>query len=499
MNKHRIIEAARNLPEEVAALCPEFAGGAADNGLAADSGALSPRGNGGDKRSLFKGIVVPLVLIAAGLTATLVTVAALKHGKPGMTGRDGTMAGNTPDVSEVGTAAPAATPDTSRNRVYSPNYDSGNMRHVEEFITILKRDGYHWGGEIDKNFNTENMDCRNITPAGMYEENPDLELFYVHGGGACFLMYKNELYRADTFGGYHKQMCYWDYDGNGVKDLVSSATFGSGLSFVSVSLLDLSTMEGKAILLQNVTDGFKQSNPKGPKNSSIRLTGDDLYVGGKKISYSHGLFLMDGYWVINGNVDAAFDGDRMNVEFRSEGEQHLTISDAEFLTRLYGLLGYGVFSEPFELINVRAVSPSGNVIYEASINSAQIEAASTRISLLQAVEEVNAPDLAVQLGDICDVRVLKVTKEPGLNYSLLRSEKLFDTLVIKLECNDPEAIVPFMDTLSDAVLAYALKEYNIPCCILYYCLPDSSDYALYSAVNTDLGFAINAGEDQACP
>ncbi len=166
---------------------------------------------------------------------------------------------------------------------YTPDYDSTSTHHADVFLEKLKKDGYHRGDEIDKNYNTDNITgIFNITPQAILEENPNLELFYVKNGyHHCFMMYKGEIYIYDTFGGYHHRLVLWDYDGNGVKDLVSFSSFGSGVSLLSVGITDLTTMKAQPVITM-WEPGF-----------SFAFDGENIYIDGKKLTFSNGEFHCD--------------------------------------------------------------------------------------------------------------------------------------------------------------------------------------------------------------
>ena len=165
---------------------------------------------------------------------------------------------------------------------YTPDYASTSTLHADAFLEKLKTDGYHRGDEIDKNYNTSNITgIYNITPQAILEEKPDLEIFLVKDGYHCFLTFKGEIYRYDTFGGYHYRLVLWDYDGNGVKDLVSYHSWGSGISRLSVSITDLTTMETYTVVSRIVPPfpGF-----------SFAFDGENVFIDGEKLTYSDGSF-----------------------------------------------------------------------------------------------------------------------------------------------------------------------------------------------------------------
>lgn len=169
---------------------------------------------------------------------------------------------------------------------FIPDYHSTNRLHCEEFLEILKRDGYYRDGEMDHNYNTDNItDIINITPKSISDERPDVEVFYL-SNQHCFLMVNHTIYRYDTFGGYHQQLCLWDYDGNGTKDLVSYYTWGSGLSYLSVGILDLTSMESIEVITR-----MTLSEPE----FSFECKDGVIYIDGEELTYSDGDFRCDSF------------------------------------------------------------------------------------------------------------------------------------------------------------------------------------------------------------
>lgn len=169
---------------------------------------------------------------------------------------------------------------------FIPDYHSANRLHCEEFLEILKRDGYYRDGEMDHNYNTDNIiDIINITPKSISDERPDVEVFYL-SNQHCFLMVNHTIYRYDTFGGYHQQLCLWDYDGNGTKDLVSYYTWGSGLSYLSVGILDLTSMESIEVITR-----MTLSEPE----FSFECKDGVIYIDGEELTYSDGDFHCDSF------------------------------------------------------------------------------------------------------------------------------------------------------------------------------------------------------------
>ncbi len=169
----------------------------------------------------------------------------------------------------------------SEESYFIPDYHSTNRLHSDEFLEILKRDGYYRDGEMDRNYNTDGItDIINITPDSISNERSDVEVFYL-SNQHCFLMVNHTIYRYDTFGGYHQQLCLWDYDGNGTKDLVSYYTCGSGLSYLGVGILDLTSMENIEVITRMIL-----SEPA----FSFECKNGVIYIDGAELIYSNGKF-----------------------------------------------------------------------------------------------------------------------------------------------------------------------------------------------------------------
>ena len=164
---------------------------------------------------------------------------------------------------------------------FVPDYDTTNDLHCEEFLKNLKSDGYIRGGEQDYNYNTDNITrIVNITPKSISDEASDIEVFCVDDTH-CFLMVDHRIYRYDTFGGYHHQLCLWDYDGNGTKDLVSYHTSGSGFSYMRVCIFDLNSFEEIQVVTRMIL-----SEPE----FSFECKNGSIYIDGEELTYSNGNF-----------------------------------------------------------------------------------------------------------------------------------------------------------------------------------------------------------------
>ncbi|MBQ2865619.1 MAG: hypothetical protein IJE90_03760 [Clostridia bacterium] len=164
---------------------------------------------------------------------------------------------------------------------FTPDYDTTNNLHCDEFLKKLKSDGCIRGGEKDYNYNTDNITrIVNITPKSISDETSDIEVFCVNDVH-CFLMVNHTIYRYDTFGGYHHQLCLWDYDSNGTKDLVSYNTSGSGLSYMSVDIFDLTSLGGIQVITRMILN---------EPVFSFECKNGVIYIDGAELTYSDGSF-----------------------------------------------------------------------------------------------------------------------------------------------------------------------------------------------------------------
>jgi hypothetical protein len=73
----------------------------------------------------------------------------------------------------------------------------------------------------------------------------------------------------------------WDYDNNGTKDLVSYNTSGSGLTFMSVGIFDLTSFEQIQVISRMILN-----EPR----FSFECKNGAIYIDGEELTYSNGSF-----------------------------------------------------------------------------------------------------------------------------------------------------------------------------------------------------------------
>lgn len=170
----------------------------------------------------------------------------------------------------------------SNDETYS-TFDSSvtNKQNCDFFLKILKSDGYiQWDGTINQGYNVAGIsDVINCTPKNISDEISKLEIFYIPDCCHCFLMYNQKIYRFDSVGGEHLELCLWDYDGNGKKDLVDFHSYGSGIPYLGVDIMDLTTMEYIKVLRRNLLNENKFSFDY--KDGAVFIDGEELTFDGE--------------------------------------------------------------------------------------------------------------------------------------------------------------------------------------------------------------------------
>lgn len=218
----------------------------------------------------------------------------------------------TPDCMEDNTHKNTPEPATSvfiTDTTAVKSYEQGDSVNAELALSMLRSEGYIEAdtGTLRVNYyNTSGSVLRNCTPDYILEHGGDVEYTHTwkdgihptyiseHGGdidlfqdesGAYFIRLLDQLYRYDSFGGRHINMCRWDYDSNGAADLVFYSNFGSGLDYHSVSIFDLSTRTIKEIMVK-----MTLAEP----SFRFDFDGESIYIDGNKVEYIGGEFYIGG-------------------------------------------------------------------------------------------------------------------------------------------------------------------------------------------------------------
>ncbi len=179
---------------------------------------------------------------------------------------------------------------------------TGSKTHVQEFADALLQNGYYAlnsaaGETVPKSYLTFSiLDVMNVTPRSVSDEVSDIELFSIYHYGSfhyLFLMKQGTIYRMPDpiF-----QVCMWDYDGNGTKDLVVSHVIGSGMCHYCVGVCDMTTMKMIPITA-------KLYEPEG--EYQLEMIDGTLRIDGRPYSYENGhlnlpvFSAVDNGWIIS--------------------------------------------------------------------------------------------------------------------------------------------------------------------------------------------------------
>lgn len=154
-------------------------------------------------------------------------------------------------------------------------------QNCDLFLQVLESDGYiQWDGIVNHDYNVAQIkNVKNCTPQNITDEISDLQIFCITDSLHYFMMYNKKIYRFDTFGGEHLKICLWDYDGNGKKDLVDFHSYGSGIPYCAVDIINLTKMEYIKVLHRNLLEEKEFSFDY--KDESILIDGKELIYDGE--------------------------------------------------------------------------------------------------------------------------------------------------------------------------------------------------------------------------
>ena len=115
---------------------------------------------------------------------------------------------------------------------------------IEEFLALgeLRGEGLFEGLEI----NRDNL--FNVTPEAVSYKT-DYKIFKASDSCASFILIDNEIFPiCESFGGYgFVNAVPWDYDDDGVTDLLVASSWGSGIHISTISLFNAKTKESTVI------------------------------------------------------------------------------------------------------------------------------------------------------------------------------------------------------------------------------------------------------------
>ena len=191
----------------------------------------------------------------------------------------GTERSVNPPVPVPSSALPTGDEAKALQDFCAPKYDSKDTRHVDVFLEILARDGNKQSdGTFDKSYNYQHAPFYNATPESIRSEVSDLEFFY--NGHCLFMLFDGVVYKYSYW--QPEQLCLWDYDGDGILELVSYGTIGSGIVRLDVTVLDLETMKSRPVYSSML-----------PYRYSFLFYNGIIYLDGYSVTYEDGEFRID--------------------------------------------------------------------------------------------------------------------------------------------------------------------------------------------------------------
>ena len=119
---------------------------------------------------------------------------------------------------------------------------------IDEFLSIadLKGEGLLEGYDLSEG------NLYNVTPTEVKAET-DYKIFKASDSCASFILVDGEIYPiCKFFGGYgFVNAIPWDYDGNGVIDLLVASSSGSGIHCSEISLFNATTKESSVVYVSS--------------------------------------------------------------------------------------------------------------------------------------------------------------------------------------------------------------------------------------------------------
>ena len=166
---------------------------------------------------------------------------------------------------------------------YKPDYDSSSKLNVDEYLKAFKKS---FSGGVYGDIKQREW-FFNATPEKIAAGDSGIEIFVTRDGSDLFVKYGDVVDSLSSytkyilFGGHYEYICLWDYDGNGVKDLVALVTYKSGDKCCEIIYKDLTN---------SYTWGTVFSGSNIPTPWLLTTDGENVYINGEKLIYSDGKF-----------------------------------------------------------------------------------------------------------------------------------------------------------------------------------------------------------------
>ncbi len=168
-------------------------------------------------------------------------------------------------------------------------YTSTDTTNAEKFADALNERGYIINGEVSTSYAHLNAsDVRNITPKGIKKYYSDLDVFAT-GGHHTFILYKDIVYRFSLK--HDSNIMLWDYDKNGILDIVNYSTGGSCFLFSMITMFDMKNMSSFIAFRKDITEyGLEKMQNNEDPNYPFEYKNGIIYINGQKLVYEDGKF-----------------------------------------------------------------------------------------------------------------------------------------------------------------------------------------------------------------
>ncbi len=165
--------------------------------------------------------------------------------------------------------------------LYSSETDGPRVETAKSLLT--EEDYYDIADGVKRRATSDLIDgLKCCTSVFVRETTDNIDLFQTNN--AYFIRIGYKMYRYDSFGGGLMNMCLWDYDNDGTKDIVFVRSWGSGFGRISVTLIDVK----KLIALDIITV------PEALHTIGFDFDGINVYINGSIVEYRDGAFCFFG-------------------------------------------------------------------------------------------------------------------------------------------------------------------------------------------------------------
>lgn len=164
---------------------------------------------------------------------------------------------------------------TSRSETQDWMHTEYSKDYVAEFMSIL---GTVEGEELLSSYELDEEHCYNVTPSAV-SENTDIKIFKFSNSCASFALIDGEVFEiCASFGGYgFFNAVPWDYDADGIMDLLIASSWGSGQHRSEISVFNVKTKQSTVICTS-----FVPGNRNTDHNWFVATQSPSSYTGDPK-------------------------------------------------------------------------------------------------------------------------------------------------------------------------------------------------------------------------